>query len=116
MNKVRSCYVVAKDITTLIPFYEALLATKLQFQDGSKWAQFPSDTGRFAISSPEEAARPGLSSVVVFEVADLAQAEAEVARQGGRVLHRRDMGSHGTTVTFADPEGNVAQLFAKPKV
>lgn len=115
MNKVRSSYVVTHDIQKLVPFYEALLETKLQFQDGKKWAQFPSDTGRFAISSPEEAAAPGLSSVVVFEVEDLADAEANVLKHGGQILSRRDMGSHGVTVTFSDPADNVSQLFFKPK-
>jgi predicted enzyme related to lactoylglutathione lyase len=115
MNKVRSSYVVTHDVQKLIPFYEALLETKLQFQDGKKWAQFPTDTGRFAISSPDEAAAPGLSSVIVIEVEDMAYAEANVLKHGGQILSRRDMGSHGITVTFSDPADNVSQLFFKPK-
>jgi predicted enzyme related to lactoylglutathione lyase len=50
---------------------------------------------------------------VVFEVDSLDDAENILAAQGGRVMARPDMGEHGHVLTFADPEGNVAQLFCR---
>jgi len=112
MGKIRSCYVVCARPETLVPFYQALLSTPPYFNDGDKWIQFPAETGRFAISSREEAATAECSTVMVLEVADLAGAERQITALGGKVLSTRDMGAHGRTVTFADPAGNVCQLFA----
>jgi predicted enzyme related to lactoylglutathione lyase len=83
------------------------------FRDKNKWAQFPTDTGRFAVSSREEAATPQSSSVIVFEVDDLLETETVIRQHGGSIISRRDMEGHGATVTFADPDGNVAQIFAR---
>jgi len=95
-----------------MPFYQALLSTTPRFNDGDKWIQFPAETGRFAISSREEAATAECSTVMVFEVADLEGAEYQIAALGGKILATRDMGAHGRTVTFSDPAGNVCQIFA----
>jgi predicted enzyme related to lactoylglutathione lyase len=37
----------------------------------------------------------------------------QIAAAGGEVLGTRDMGSHGRTLTFRDPVGNIAQLYER---
>lgn len=82
--------------------------------DGNKWIQFPRGTGRFGISSREEAATPEVRSLSVFEVQDLDATLLAVVRTGGRVVDERDMGNHGRTLTVADPAGISSSSFRLP--
>lgn len=111
MIKIRSAYVVCDAPEDVVQFYTALLGTAPAFADGDKWIQFPSETGRFAISSPGEAASPNVNCVVVFEVNDITAVSNAALMQGGKIIGERDMGSHGRTMALMDPAGNVIQLF-----
>lgn len=51
--------------------------------------------------------------MVVFETDDLAATRTRIEQAGGRCLLERDMGTHGTVLTFADVEDNLFQVFAK---
>jgi predicted enzyme related to lactoylglutathione lyase len=113
VSRVRCCYVVAKNVERSVEFYQALLGIPLAFRDGSKWVQFRTDSGNFAVSGAEEAATPQSNSVIVFEVGDLVSAERTILEEGGLILNRRDMNEHGRTVTFVDLDGNVGQVFFK---
>jgi len=51
--------------------------------------------------------------VVALEVDDMAACEERLKSAGATVIQRRDMGSHGSVTAFRDPDGNIAQVFAK---
>lgn len=114
MAKVHSVYTVIRDMNRAERFYAAALDLQPAFRDGERWCQFKLGDTRFALSSAEEAAPGAVGSVAVFEVEELAVAEARVIAVGGQLLMRRDMGAHGATLTFADPDGNLFQLFSRP--
>ena len=114
--RVQNAYHVVRDMGRLRSFYESFLGLPLKFADGDRWTQYGVQEVNFSLSSVEEAARGSAGVVVVFEVDRLDGAEELLAAEGGRVVDRRDMGSHGQVLTFADPEGNVAQLFCRNHV
>lgn len=112
--KIQNVYQVTSDMTRSLGFYRDLLGMKMKFQDGDKWAQLDAQGARFALGSPEEAGAAAASrTVVVFEVDDLAAARTALEGAGAPILATRDMGSHGSTLTSRDPDGNVIQFFAK---
>ena len=75
---------------------------------------FKSGPVSFALSSAAEAAKGARGSVIVFDAIDLAVFALRIERFGGRHLSSRDMGSHGSVATFADPENNLFQLHVRP--
>lgn len=112
--KIQNVYQVTKDMGRSLGFYRDLLGMKMKFQDGDKWAQLDAQGARFALSSPEEAGAAAASStVIVFETDDLAAARQALEAAGAPILATRDMGSHGSTLTSRDPDGNVIQFFAR---
>jgi predicted enzyme related to lactoylglutathione lyase len=111
--RVQNAYHVARDMSRLRAFYETALGVPLKFADGGRWIQFDLQGTNFSLSSPAEAAQNASGTVIVFEVDSLDDAESALAAQGGRMMERRDMGTHGQVLTFADPEGNIAQLFCR---
>lgn len=117
ISRIQNAYYVTQEMEASVAFYRDALGLKLKFQDGARWAQFDAGGSNFSLSSPEEAADGAVGATVVFEVTDLDAVAQNVTAGGGTVLGRRDMGSHGRTLTFRDPFGNVAQLFerAAPK-
>jgi predicted enzyme related to lactoylglutathione lyase len=66
------------------------------------------------LSSPSEAAPGARGSVIVFGATDLTALTQRIERLGGKHLSSRDMGSHGSVATFADPENNRFQLHVRP--
>ena len=113
-NSVRSVYTVASDMDLMRAFYEEALELPLAFRDGDNWCQFKAGQVSFAVSSPSEAAQGARGSVIVFDAIDVASLAQRIARLGGRHLWSRDMGSHGSVATFADPENNLFQLHVRP--
>jgi predicted enzyme related to lactoylglutathione lyase len=111
--RVQNAYYTVGDMDRAETFYREALGLQLKFRDRSEWAQFTVGGSSFSLASAAESANAMRGAVVVFEVDDLEQASALVTAHGGRLLDQRDMGSHGRTVTFADPDGNVAQLFSR---
>jgi predicted enzyme related to lactoylglutathione lyase len=113
IKRVQNAYYVVSDMERAVKFYRDALGLKVKFQDGAKWAQFDGGNASFSLSSPAESASAEGGAVVVFEVDDLTAAVKQVEASGGTVTARRDMGSHGQTVTIRDPEGNILQLFGR---
>ncbi len=111
--RVQNTYHIAQDMSRLCAFYQTALGAPLKFADGDRWIQFSLQGTNFSLSSPAEAARNAPGAVVVFEVDSLDDAEDLLTAEGGHVMERRDMGLHGQVLTFADPEGNVVQLFCR---
>ncbi|MGH6990024.1 MAG: VOC family protein [Stellaceae bacterium] len=113
--KIQNVYQVTRDMGRSLGFYRDLLGMNMKFQDGTNWAQLDAQGARFALASPEEAGAAARSNtVIVFEVDDLAAARAALEGAGAPILASRDMGSHGSTITSQDPDGNVIQFFARP--
>jgi predicted enzyme related to lactoylglutathione lyase len=110
--RVQNAYHVVKDMERLRSFYTSI-GLPLKFSDGDRWTQFGAAGSNFSLSSVEEAPAGCAGVVVVFEVDRLDDAEALLKARGGRVMDLRNMGPHGQVLTFADPEGNIAQLFCR---
>lgn len=113
VRRIQNTYLVVRDMTSQRSFYEQALALELKFADKQRWTQFGIADANFALSSAEEAMHAGKGAAVVFEVDDLPTVAERIIGCGGRVLHERDMGSHGSTLAFEDPEGNIGQLFRR---
>jgi len=103
-------YVVVEDMDRAQRFYENALGLVTKFRDRSSWCQFDTESVSFSLSSPEEAAGRAQSVVVVFKTGQLAGIRQQVEDAGGTFRALRDMGSHGTIATFADPDGNDFQV------
>jgi predicted enzyme related to lactoylglutathione lyase len=113
IQKVQSVYSVVNNMDRAQKFYESALGLSLNFRDGERWCQFNVGNTNFALSAPAEAPVDAKASVVVFEAESLDGVRQQVEERGGKFLSTRDMGSHGTVVTFEDSEGNLFQVFAK---
>lgn len=113
VKRIQNSYYVVRDMAGTVAFYRDALGLGVKFQDGARWAQFDVAGANFSLSVPEEAPIDAAGGVVVFEVADLEAMADRIAAAGGEVLGRRDMGSHGRTLTFRDPAGNILQLFER---
>ena len=94
-------------------FYEHLLGPTVKFADGERWVQYSSGGATFALGGPGEAHPSMAGAAMVFEVGDLASYQERVVAAGGKVLDRRDMGSHGETLVVSDPDGNVVHLWTR---
>jgi predicted enzyme related to lactoylglutathione lyase len=113
VKKLQNAYYVTRDMERAVGFYRDALGLSLKFQDGAKWAQFDAGGVNFSLSAPEEAAPAAAGAVVIFEVDDLNAARTRLTANGATVMDSRDMGSHGRSLTFRDPDGNVVQLFQR---
>jgi predicted enzyme related to lactoylglutathione lyase len=114
LGAVRCVYSVASNMELMRAFYEEALELPLAFRDRDNWCQFKAGQVAFALSSPSEAANGARGSVIVFDAVDVAVVAQRIERLGGRHLSNRDMGSHGSVATFADPENNLFQLHVRP--
>ena len=113
IKRIQNAYYVVHSMGAAVGFYRDALGLTLKFQDGERWAQFDAGGANFSLSSRDEAPMEATGAVVVFEVAGLEAAADRIVAAGGEVLGRRDMGSHGRTLTFRDPAGNLVQLFER---
>jgi predicted enzyme related to lactoylglutathione lyase len=114
LGTIRTIYTVAHDMDLMQAFYAQTLQLPLAFRDRDNWCQFKAGPVALALSSPAEAAQGARGSVIVFDATDLAALAQRIERLGGRHLASRDMGSHGSVATFADPENNFFQLHVRP--
>lgn len=113
LGAVRSVYTIANDMNLMQAFYAEALELPPAFRDRDNWCQFKAGQLAFALSSPSEGATGARGSVVVFGATDLAAIAQRIERLGGQHLSNRDMGSHGSVATFADPENNLFQIHVR---
>jgi predicted enzyme related to lactoylglutathione lyase len=113
LDALRNAYTVANDIDLMQAFYAEALELPLAFRDRDNWCQFKLGQLAFALSSPFEAATGARGSVVVFSATEMAALAKRIERLGGLHLSSRDMGSHGSVATFADPENNLSQIHVR---
>ncbi len=111
--RLQNIHIVAQDVERVADFWQRAIGLTPRFRDGDRWVQLKAGEQSFAIASVAEAAPGQAGAVPVFEVAEFGAMSAAIVEQGGQVLSERDMGDHGRVLTFRDPAGNVAQLFAR---
>jgi predicted enzyme related to lactoylglutathione lyase len=116
LDAIRTVYTVANDMDLMQAFYAGALELPLAFRDRDNWCQFKAGSVPFALSSPSEAARDARGSMIVFAGTGIAAIAQKIEQLGGKQVSSRDMGSHGSVATFADPENNLFQLHIRPGV
>jgi len=113
VHRIQNVFYVTDNMDRLQEFYEQALGLKLKFRDGERWSQFVLGDGNFSLSSPDEAPEGAEGATVVFEVSDIESRKQMIVASGGSIVSERDMGSHGKTLAFTDPAGNVGQLLER---
>lgn len=112
--RLQNVHIVARDLGRLAEFWQCALGLTFRFRDADRWVQLKAGDSPFAIASPAEGVAAQAGAVPVYEVDDLESHGEAITEHGGRVISIRDMGDHGRVLTFSDPDGNVAQLLARP--
>ncbi len=113
VQKLHGVFTVTHDMDVAERFYAAAQGLPQRLRDGARWCQFRLGTVNVARGAPGEAIPGAIRSITVSESRDLDSAGFRVAQAGGAVPSRRDMGSHGTGLTRADPDHNLFQLYAR---
>lgn len=111
--RLQTAYRIARDTEQLRCFYDEMLGLPLKFADGVNWMQYDACGANFALSSVREAPENARGTVLVFEVDNLKPFREKLLAGNGHPFTERDMGDHGRTLAFADPEGNITQLFCR---
>lgn len=115
VEKVKYTYMIVADMDRAVAFYRDALGLSLQFQDGSRWAQFDAGGGTvIALSAAEESRIETAGPVVVLQATEAEALAATLEAHGGEIIARRDMGNHGRLIAFRDPCGNSVQIYEKP--
>ena len=91
---MRGVYTVIRDMDAAKRFCRAALGLAPSFRTDSRWCQFRLGGTSLALGSAGETAR-------------------RVQGAGGALLGRRDINSHGAVLSYADPEGNLSQIFSR---
>ncbi|MGE4335667.1 MAG: VOC family protein [Pigmentiphaga sp.] len=113
VTSIRLGYHVTDDVARLSHFYREALGLAPRFADGTRWAEFQAGPSRFALASPAEAPPETRGAMLVFACDTIDALRMNITGHGGVILGERDMGSHGRTLTAADPAGNVFQLYSR---
>lgn len=115
MLKIKNVIFRFSNLENSKSFYEALLKPSLKWGDNDRWLQYDLQGLPIALASSDELEPVKQGTTVVFEVDDLEEAAATASHLGGTIVHRRDMGSHGSSIVVADPDGTLFHLWARPK-
>ncbi|SDY35115.1 hypothetical protein SAMN05518854_101858 [Variovorax sp. YR266] len=113
ITRIQNVYTVVRNMQESREFYRTALGLSVKFEDRLEWCQFGVGGSNFALSSIAEGPLNSRGSVVVFEAPSLEGIESRVRAAGGTLMASRSMGAHGSVMTFADPEKNLFQVFAK---
>lgn len=110
--KIQNIYLATQAARRDADFYQKALGAELRFADDDHWIQLAVGGNNLALAGPREAA-VSQGAVTVYEVDDIDAHSQAIEQYGGKIEGRRDMGSHGRTLTFSDPSGNIGQLFQR---
>lgn len=112
-GKLNNLYYVVSSMDRSQAFYQEALGLDIMFRDGDRWLQMSAGEGRIAFASAEEAAPEAAGAVAILEVPDIEAALTRISVAGGDISKIRDMGNHGKTAWFKDPDGNTLQLISR---
>lgn len=115
VTRLQNIHFVAQDVAQVADFWQQALGLSLRFRDADRWVQLKAGDDSLAIASPDEGVADQVGAVPVFEADELQAHATAIEEHGGRIIGERDMGDHGRVLTFADPQGNVAQLLCRKK-
>jgi catechol 2,3-dioxygenase-like lactoylglutathione lyase family enzyme len=113
IKRLQNIYYVVSDTARSRSFYQDVLGLHLKFDDPGRWVQFGVGDAAVALGSPAEAPVGASGGIVVFEVDSLEEMRARIEPAGARIIAERDMGAHGRTLAFEDPDGNIMQLYQR---
>ena len=102
------------DMTRAVEFYREALGLEVQ-RESPYWTDLTCGDGNLALQNHRPDAEAVIHTMVIFTVADLDAAVADVEAQGG-ALHSRHDNAHAPVLIahMLDTENNVIQL-AQPK-
>lgn len=104
ITRLKNVYLSVDDVTSATGFYSQLLGLEPEFVDGDRWSQFRLDGRVIALAGKGEAAIPAPSAQLVFAVDSPTDHDA-ILSCGAIALGSRDMGDHGLTRMYRDPQG-----------
>ena len=113
IKRLQNVYYVVGDTARARGFYEDVLGLRVRFDDPGRWVQLAVGDANLALAIPAEAPAGVSGAIAVFEVDSLEEMRTRVEAAGARIIAERDMGGHGRTLAFEDPDGNVVQLFQR---
>ena len=114
IERLRQVFIVTTDMDVQVDFLVQTLGLELQFRDGNEWVQFQAGEVSVALAGPSESmGAPSGACVPVFQTDDLNGLCDSVRQAGGDCGTVRDMGDHGRTVVFRDPQGTVMAALEK---
>lgn len=113
VKKLQNAYYVTRNMDRAVAFYTETLGLPMKFQDGENWAQFDAGGVNFSLSSPDEGGPVDAGAVVIFEVDDISVFAQRLTQAGAEIVAQRDMGGHGQSLSFRDPDGHLVQLFQR---
>jgi predicted enzyme related to lactoylglutathione lyase len=113
IKRLQNIYYVVGDTARSRSFYQDVLGLRVKFDDPGRWVQFSVGDANIALGIPAEAPAGASGGIVVFEVDSLEEMRGRIESAGARIIAERDMGAHGQTLAFEDPDGNIVQLFQR---
>ncbi|MAQ56130.1 MAG: glyoxalase [Rhodospirillales bacterium] len=113
VKKLQNTYYITENMDKSVEFYRDCLGLSVSFRDKNKWTQMKAGEVNFSLSSVEEGASGATGAVVIFEVDDIKSYCLKLKESGAEIIEERDMGDHGKSLTFKDPDGNLVQLFQR---
>ncbi|TBW35491.1 glyoxalase/bleomycin resistance/dioxygenase family protein [Siculibacillus lacustris] len=114
VERLQNAYYVVGDMEASRHFWETVLGLPRKFADGDRWVQLSAGGVNVALAGRSEAPPAATGAVLVFQVDNLDGDRRRLTDAGIAILGERDMGDHGRTLTIADPDGNILQLYAPP--
>jgi predicted enzyme related to lactoylglutathione lyase len=107
--KVGMLILMAHDLDKVVEFYKNV-GFDLKFHLKDRWAEFAVGNIKIGVC-PTEHEPFDRSTGIVFEVADLAKAFADLKAKGVEFMGEPKEAVHGIMVGFKDPSGNISDLY-----
>jgi predicted enzyme related to lactoylglutathione lyase len=113
LKRIASVFYETADLDRAIEWYTRVLGLRIRFRIGA-WAEFETEGASLALHRRRavKRGRGRPNATAIFEVADIRAARARLSERGVRLVGGvKPVGEHGFLAAFADPDGNVFQLW-----